>query len=867
MKLNRSRIHFFWLALAGAIASEALWAIPGVGLFASTELLHGQARWVLFFLLGALLLLSPLANMSGRRSHLKIAVEVTLFGFILAFFIRVLFDTQLLERSDVLWLLLFSALLFLAFGRIIAKFAIRFLLRFVSPSKIASFVSGFCAIPGGDGASYRAGLFTGRAVRPIQGKPAALSVQTLRRCQGATDLASRRLLRRLLKRKANKAALNASCRSLLNAWRAEARVSRCFALFFEDEYLSGTPWLPRFDEVWCCLLEAEWQWKEDLDGSFSAQALETLIDEVADVRAEGVPAWCSQKFMQKGRVVSGEEWRELNQAIRQNKNSGGSSSIPGFWQSIVAEKFLRNGFPAWALGCLEEFDEDHWLRSRNILRHRALTCLGTGLSVGISKGDSSALEHEAIRFGKTSSAKISPKKSRQWGSRRGGKSKLPIWDFGAGSGVVMALACLAAVALAWTWSGTNVMGDPWPVFRDIHRALDYQESPLTTATKGDSSDSILIGDADGRVHEFSTRNFRMTTDVGLTGHSLPIAQLAAGDDGGNAFALVGDADIRGLFARKKGRGWDAILPMDSIPWFDEESILDVELMNSEWLFATKKGVVRYDVSSRLLKGFKFDEIADADKARWQGEGKLLILRSGHLEELVMQKDEAPLLSQLSDPGANPIVDIADDKYSLCESGEAFRRKDNVWERIMGGAQFPGRQVFQDGWTQASEAAGTIWSILPVEGSSRWIVSSRSLSENFWRQTEAGDLTLKPPPMIHPDGNSIRIALNAGGFLDVSLIGSVLESSISEMRDKILSWDSSANNNLILGVDSLGVKRLRISDWTMAEDIVSNLRGLLRLQDTTVTANEWAAVTVGPTQQDAFFIKHSGEAYLYDFKLG
>ncbi len=867
MKLKQSRLHFCWLALAGAIASEALWAIPGVGLFASTELLHGGARWALFILFGALLLLSPFASISGRRSQRKIAMDAILFGLTIAFLARVLFDTQLPERNDALWILLFSVLSFLAFGRVIAQLVIRFFLRFFSPQKIASFVSGFYAIPGGHGAGYQAGLFIGRAIKPIQGRPAALTVQILRRCQKATDLASRRLLGRIRKGKGNGAALNKSCRTLLDAWRAEARVVRCFASFFEDEYLSGTPWLPRFDEVWCCLLEAEWQWKEDLDGSFSAQALETLIDEVADVRAEAVPAWCSQKFMQKGRVVSGEEWRELNQAVRQNKNSGGSSSIPGFWQSIVAEKFLRNGFPAWALGCLEEFDEDHWLRSRNILRHRALTCLGTGLSVGISEGDSSALEHEAIRFGKTSSAKISPKKSRQWGSRRGGKSKLPIWDFGAGSGVVMALACLTAVVLVWTWSGTNVMGDPWPVFRDIHRALDYQESPLTTATKGDSSDSILIGDADGRVHELSTRNFRMRTDVGLTEHSLPITQLAASDDGGNAFALVGDSDIQGLFARRGGRGWDAILPMDSIPWFDEESILDVELMNVEWLFATKKGVVRYDVPSRSLKGFKFDEIADADKARWQGAGKLLILRSGHLEELVMREDEAPLLSRLSNPGTNPVVDIADGGWVLCESGEAFLRKDNQWERIMGGAQFPGRRVFEDGWTQASVAAGILWSVLPEDGSSNWIVSSRSLNENFWTQTEVGDLALQPPPMIHPDGNSIRIALNGGGFLDVSLTGSGLESSFSETKDKILSWDSSSNHYLILGVDPLGVKRLRIFDWATAEDIMPNVRGLLRLQATIVTESDWAAVTVGPTSQDAFFINHSGEAYLYDFQFG
>ena len=867
MNFKQSRFHFLVFTLGGVIASEALWKIPGVGLFTSTKLLHGEARWALFFLLGALLLLSPLANISGRRSRIKVAIETILFGFMLAFLVRVLFDTQLFERSDALWVLLFTILSFLVFGRAVAKFVIRIFLRFVSPPEIASFVSGFCAIKGGHGASYKAGFLIGRVVRPIQGRPAALSVQTVRRCQVATDLASRRLLGRLRKGTTSKTALNTSCRTLLDAWRAEVRVSRCFALFYEDEYLSGTPWLPRFDEVWCCLLEAEWQGKENFDVPFSAQALETLIDEIADVRAEEIPPWCSQKFMRKGRIVSGEEWRELNQAIKRNDTGGGSSPISGFWQSIVAEKFLRNGFPAWALGCLGEQDGGHWLRSRDILRHRALTRLETGLAAGISEEDSFALENEAIRFGVAGSAGISPKKSRQWGSRRGGKSKLPIWDFGAGPGVVMAFAGLTAAVLVWVWSGSNVKGGPWPIFRDIHRASDYQESLLTTATKGGSSDSILIGDANGRVHELSTSDFRMTTDVGLTGNSLPIAQLAASDDGGNAFALVGDSDTSGLFARKIGGGWDSVLPMESVPWFDEESILDVELMKSEWFFATKKGVVRYDVPSRSLKGFKFDEIADADKARWQGAGKLLILRSGHLEELVMQEDEAPLLSQLSDPGTNPVVDIADGGWVLCESGEAFRRKDNQWERIMGGTQFPGRRVFQDGWTQASEAAGIIWSVIPGEEASQWIVSSRNLSENYWQQLEAFDLTLQPPPMLHPDGNSIRIVLSGGGFLDVSLAGNMLESSSSEMGDEILSWDSSPSHCLILSVDLLGVKRLRISDWTAAVDIVPNVHGLLRLQATTVTESDWVAVTIGPTQQDAFFIDHSGEAYLYDFKLG
>jgi hypothetical protein len=867
MKFKKNRSHLLWLGIGGVIVAEALWAIPGVGLFASTELLHGEAKWVLFCLFGALLLLSPLASISGRRSRLKIMAEAILFGFIITFLVRVLFDTQLLERNDALWVLLFSVLSFLAFGRAIAKLVIRVFLRFLAPQKIASFVSGFCAIPGGHGAGYRVGLLIGRVVRPIQGKPAALSVQTLRRCQGATDLASRRLLRRIGKGQATGTTLNSSCQTLLDAWRAEVRVARCLATFFEDEYLSGAPWLPRFDEVWCCLLEAEWQGMEGLDVSFSAQAFETLIDEVAGVSAEGFPAWCSQKFLQKGRSASGEEWRELNQAVKRNTTSGGSSFVRGFWQAIVAEKFLRNGFPAWALGCLEKIDENHRLRSRDILRHRALTRLRTGLSVGISQEDSFALENEAMRFGKTSSVEISPKRSRQWGSRRGGRSRLPIWDFGAGPGVVMGLACLAAAAFAWAWSSSNVVGDPWPIFRDNHRASNYQEAPLAAATKGDSSDSILIGDAKGRVHEVSTRNFRMTTDVGLTGNSLPIAQLAASDDGENAFALVGNPGIQGLFARARGRGWEAILPMDSISWFDEESILDVELMPNEWLFATKKGVVRYNVSSRSLKGFKFDEIADVDKARWQGAGKLLILRSGLLEELVMREDEAPLLTRLSDPGANPVVDIADGGWVLCESGEAFLRKGNQWELIMGGAQFPGRRVFEDGWTQASVGAGLIWSVLPVEGSSNWIVSSRRLNENYWTQAKVGDLSLKPPPMIHPDGNSIRIALGRGGFLDVSLSESKLESSFSETEDEILSWDSSSTHYLTLSIDPQGVKRLRISDWTVAEDQMFNVRGLLRLQDTTVTESEWAAVTVGPTLQDAFFIDQSGAAYLYDFKLG
>lgn len=867
MRFKESRSRFIGLALGGAIASELLWAIPDVGFFASTELLHGGARGLLLLLFGVLLLLSPLANISGRRSQIKIGVETFLLGLILAFFVRVLFDTQLLERSDVLWVLLLSVLLLFAFGRAMAKFAIRILLRLASPPGIASFVSGFGAIPGGHGGGYKTGFFIGRVVRPIQGRPAALSIQILRRCQSATDSASRRLLRKIRKGETSKAVLHASCQTLLDAWHAEARVSRCFALFFEAEYLSGAPWLPRFDEVWCCLLEAEWQGLDSLAAPFSAQALEVLIDEIAGVRSKDIPAWCSQKFMQKGRKVSGDEWRELKQAIKRSGISGNSSSIHGFWQAIVAEKFLRNGFPAWALGCLEGNDEGHWLRSRNILRHRALFRLRTGLSAGISEEDSFALENEAIRFGKVSSAGISPKESQQWGSRRGGKTMLPPWDFGTGPGGVMALAGLAAVVLVWVWSESNVKGDPWPIFRDIHRARDYQDSVLTTATKGSGSDSILIGDADGRVHELSTRNFRMTTDVDLAGSSLPIAELAASDDGRNAFALVGDSDIRGLFARMKGRGWDAILPMESISWFDEESILDVELMKSKWLFATRKGVVRYDLSSRLLKGFKFDEIAGADNARWQGNGKLLILRSGQLEELVMQKDEAPLLSQLSNPGDSPVVDIADGGWVLCESGEAFRRNNNQWDRIMGGAQFPGRRVFQDGWTQGSEKAGLLWSVLPIGGSSKWIISSRNLSEYFWEQMEAENLILQPPPMLHPDGDLIRIALNGGGFLDVSLTGGVLESSKSEMGDKILSWDSSADHYLVLSVDSLGVKRLRMSEWAKEEDIVPNVGGLLRLQATTVTESEWAAVTVGPTQQDAFFINHSGEAFLYDFEFG
>jgi hypothetical protein len=836
-------ILFLFVLSIGVAAGLYAWSIQGVAYYMSTTFVHSGYASGLSAVCLLLLMLSPASSNVMGRNVLRIALETFLLGGLMSFLGCLLVDADLMSRNENLFVALSAVVFSLLTARLMARVALFFLIVGFDCEQLSTFVKDFPS---------RAGLLH----RLLHGGPCLPSIQFLKRARYLTDKKCRKALKSL--RRNNEKRQGASSKSLVIHWRSELEIYSQYSKFIVKEKSALLPLVQRFDEVFATVLE--------VDQDAAAQVLEHFIDCIAnlDLSIKQSNDWLAVDVFKNDHQVTGADWACVKDHTDKLLRDKDLDVVVATCWNILAFKFIRADVPHWAVSCLSKLDKVPGLRAHDMLVAAASKNVNAAIGKILDERDGRRLkkvEDESL----DESGACNAVDYKKFGTRSKEINKTnPWWDVGAGPGLIMLSFGLIGAIGAFAWSEDNVIGVPHPMLNDIHRDSEYNANEITAADASGNKGTLYVVDAERKLFTIDTESYEI--DGPNTSLSAPVGRVSKIDVTDADDLLAAQIDYAGhtqLEARWKTGEWSTIVPFSRVDWFTEESVLDVFMLDSLWLFATTQGIVAYQPVSKILTGFELDGGNKFSSFKWSEIGKGLGIINGEVYSVKSPK----FVAKKQNVCGHKVESITHGGWALCEDGELFKIISGT-RTVYGGKQFGVKNVFKDGVAKASQIANGIWSIMDNEDGDK-VVAFRPFGNNYWLKSKPyRDLLLSPTPLLSEDGSQFRIALKKGGYADFIVNDDEMETKTSGyFKERILAWDAHGGNFVVSSTNSNDMKKLRKAHWSADLSSTGNESLAIRRQNVKVNGAAYSRIIAGKKDNEVFMIAPNGKTYVYDFAYG